>query len=123
MDSLDVYMKKKEERRRKLMTPAKLASAAKVCMQETRLHNTAFERGDHLPGKPRTVWKFDGCRGNVRQLTKIGEMSGRKSFCSDIIVTGSIVKKSVLEVGNCPLITLLWVRRFWAFCCDIVKYR
>ena len=80
MDSLDVYVKKKEERRRGLMTPAKPASAAKVCMQETRLHNTAFERGDHLPGKPRTVWKFDGCRGNVRQLTKIGEMSGRKSF-------------------------------------------
>ena len=96
MDTLDVYVKKREERRRWLMTPVKRAAAfaakiaggpqqqetntAKVCMQETRLHNTAFERGDHLPGKPRTVWKFDGCRGNVRQLTKIGEMSGRKSF-------------------------------------------
>jgi len=40
---------------------------------------------DHLSGKPGNVREFDSCQGNVRDLLKVREMSGKIS-CQGTVV-------------------------------------
>jgi len=44
-----------------------------VCLHLSISH----QHGDHSSGKPGNVREFDSCWGNVRDFTKVREMSGK----------------------------------------------